>query len=306
MSLWRFRERKRLLVALLVLVLLPLGDGAQVRLYDGPWGLPLIEEDVRVLGPGGRYTIATKILRPQGRGPFGGIVLNHGVPVSAEARRRESSELLRDTAAVFAGLGYAVVMPLRRGFGATGGGFAEDAGTCAKPDYRAGEAAAAQDIMAAYDFARRLPYVDGSRMMLAGQSAGGVASLYAAATHAPEGLVAVLAFAAGRGGDPDRHPGEACASAQLAALFAELGEHVKVPVLFHYASNDRFFNANTSRMWFEHFRRRGAPAEYVLQPPFGENGHYVFTDRAGARQWLPAVGGFLRRHGVPFNSNQAT
>lgn len=291
---------------MLALLLLPLGDRAQVRLHDGPWGLPLVEEDVRVLGPGGRYTIATKILRPQRGGPFGGIVLNHGVPVSAKARRLESPELLLDTAAILAGRGYAVIMPLRRGFGATGGWFAEDAGSCGNPDYRAGEAAAADDIMAAYDFARRLPYVDGSRMILAGQSAGGVASLYAAAARAPEGLVAVLAFAAGRGGDPERHPGEACASAQLALLFAELGEHVKVPVLFHYASNDRFFNAKTSRMWFEHFRRGGAPAEYVLQPAFGEDGHYVFTDGAGARYWVPALGGFLRKHGLPFASNQAT
>jgi len=306
MARWKFSKRKALLAGLLSLFLLPLGDGAQVRLHDGPWGLPLVEEDVRVFGPGGRYTIATKILRPQGRGPFGAIVLSHGVPVSAEARRRESPELLLDTAAILAGRGYAVIMPLRRGFGATGGWFAEDAGSCANPDYRAGEAAAADDIMAAYNFARRLPYVDGSRMILAGQSAGGVASLYAAAARAPEGLVAVLAFAAGRGGDPERHPGEACASAQLARLFAELGEHVKVPVLFHYASNDLFFNAKTSRMWFEHFRRGGAPAEYVLQPAFGDNGHYVFTDSAGARHWVPALGGFLRKHGLPFTSNQAT
>lgn len=303
---WIFTRRTALFAAMLALLLLPLGDGAQVRLHEGPWGLPLVEEDVRVLGPGGRYTIATKILRPQGRGPFGGIVLNHGVPVSAEARRRESPELLLATAAILASRGYAVIMPLRRGFGATGGWFAEDSGPCRNPNYRAGEAAAAQDIMAAYDFARRLPYVDGSRMILAGQSAGAVASLYAAAAHAPRGLVAVLAFAAGRGGDPVRHPGEACASAQLARFFGELGEHVTVPVLFHYASNDLFFNAKTSRAWFDQFSRGGAPAEYVLQPDFGENGHFVFTDRAGARHWVPAVGSFLRKHGVPFNSNQAT
>ena len=49
-----------------------------------------------------------------------------------------------------------------------------------------------------------------------------------------------------------------------------------------------------------------ARAEYVLQPPFGENGHYVFTDGAGARSWVPAVDRFLRQHGVPFSSKRAT
>jgi dienelactone hydrolase len=298
MARWKSAMRTALLGAA-ALVLWPMGDVPEPDVL-------LVEEDVRIFGPARRYTIATKILRPRGAGPFGAIVLNHGVPVSAAARRLESPELLIATAAVLARRGYAVVMPLRRGFGATGGWFAEDAGSCAHPDYRGGEAAAAQDIMSAYDFARRLPYVDSSRMILAGQSAGGVASLYTAAVRSPEGLVAVLACAAGRGGDPLQHPGEACASAELGQLFAELGGHVKVPVLFHYAANDLFFNAKTSRAWFDRFRGGGGRAEYVLQPPFGQNGHYVFTDGVGARHWVPAVGRFLREHGLPFAAGQAT
>jgi hypothetical protein len=38
----------------------------------------------------------------------------------------------------------------------------------------------------------------------------------------------------------------------------------------------------------------------VLQPPFGANGHYVFTDSAGAALWLAAVERFLGRHGIAF------
>ena len=56
--------------------------------------------------------------------------------------------------------------------------------------------------------ARTLPYVDGDRMILAGQSAGGMVALYTAGTRTPPGLQAVLAFAAGRGGDPDINPGD--------------------------------------------------------------------------------------------------
>ena len=114
--------------------------------------------------------------------------------------------MLLHTAAAFAQRGYAVVMPLRRGFGATGGEFAEDPGTCSDAAYSRGERAAAEDVLAAYEFTRKLPYVDASRIILAGQSAGGVAALYAAA-QAPEGLVAVLSFAAGRGAI---RPGRAC------------------------------------------------------------------------------------------------
>ena len=128
---------------------------------------------VRIPAPGG-YTIAATILRPAGEGRYGAVVLNHGTPGSASGRARESSELLIHSAAVFARRGYVVVMPMRRGFGATGGEFAEDPGTCANPDYRKGERNAADDVMVAYDFARTLPYVDNQRMILAGQSAGGI------------------------------------------------------------------------------------------------------------------------------------
>ena len=257
----------------------------------------LVQESFFVPAPGG-YSIATHVLRPPGAGPFPAIVLNHGTAVSYAERLRESPQLLAHAALAFAKSGYAVVMPLRRGYGRTGGLFVEYAGSCANPDYRrAGEAAAA-DVMAAYDYARRLPYVDGSRMILAGQSTGGVAALQAAGTRSPEGLRAVLAFSAGRGGNPIRHPGVTCAVEPLAKVFADLGRRVRVPVLFHYAANDRFFNADTSRFWYERFRAGGGKGDYVLQPPFGEDGHYIFTDRAGQDHWLPAVERFLREHGI--------
>jgi dienelactone hydrolase len=267
---------------------------------EAQFGPRLVHEDVRIPAANGRYSVAATILRPEGNGPFGAVVLNHGTPGSASGRARESSELLMSSAAVFARRGYVVVMPLRRGFGATGGEFAEDPGTCANPDYRKGEQAASDDVMAAYDFARTLPYVDGNRMILAGQSAGGIVSMYTAGTRNPEGLIAVLAFAAGRGGNPDFRPGVPCAIEPIARLLESVGKNVKVPVLLHYAENDQYFNASTSRLWYERFSAAGAKAEYVLQPPFGRDGHYIFSETLGVRYWLPAVEHFLAKYNVPF------
>src|SRR5688572_7000775 len=270
-------------------------------LAEDSFGPRLVQEDVRI--PAGRYSLAATILRPQGEGPYGAIILNHGTPGSASGRARESSDLLINAASVFARRGYVVVLPLRRGFGATGGEFAEDPGACADPDYRRGENAAAADVLAALAFARRLPYVDASRVILAGQSAGAVAALQAAA-HRPDGLVAVLAFAAGRGADP-MHPGVPCAAARLAEVFEAMGRRVQAPALLYYAQNDLFFGPAATRAWFEKLMAGGARAEYVLQPPFGGNGHYVFTDAAGVDLWLPAVERFLTRHGIPFTAPTA-
>ena len=154
------------------------------------------------------------------------MVLNHGVSASARERARESSELLHQRQRrCLARRGYVVVMPLRRGFGATGGAMAEDPGSCANPDYVKAEQAAADDVMAAYAYARGLPYVDGSRMILAGQSAGGMVSLFTAGTRSPQGLVAVLSFAGGRGGDPETSPGVPCAVEPIAKVLDTLGKH---------------------------------------------------------------------------------
>jgi dienelactone hydrolase len=271
----------------------------------GYFGPRLIEEKVRIPSPNGR-AIAATVLRPEGEGPYGAIVLNHGVSASARERARESSDLLINAAAVFARRGYVVVMPLRRGFGATGGDMAEDPGSCSNPDYQKAEANAAEDVMVAYNFARTLPYVDGSRMMLAGQSAGGLVSVFTAATRQPQGLVAVLAFAAGRGGDPDINPGIPCAIEPVARVMDGLGKAIRVPVLFHYAENDLFFSPKVSRGWYERFNANGANAEYVLQPSFGKDGHYLFGDTLGVRYWLPTVEGFLSKHSVAFNRLDST
>ena len=258
-----------------------------------------IQEAVRIPAPGG-YTVAATILRPEGPGPFGAVILNHGVPVSDKERAGASSSDLLASAAVFAQRGYVVVLPLRRGFGATGGGFAEYTGSCSHPDYLGGEQAAAEDVMAAYEYARALPYVDPRRMILAGHSAGGMVALFTAGVRQPEGLVAVLAFAAGRGGNPALHPGVPCAAEPLARVLDMVGRSIKAPAMFHYAENDQYFNPDTTRFWFERFTAGGARAEYVLQPPFGDDGHYVFGDRAGIRYWVPAVESFLARYGIPF------
>jgi len=273
--------------------------GAPAQEDHSYYGPRLNEERVRIAAPSGR-PIAATILRPEGQGPFGAVILNHGVSASARERARESSDLLINAAAVFARRGYVVVMPLRRGFGATGGEMAEDPGSCSNPDYRAAESNAADDVMAAYEFARALPYVDGNRMILAGQSAGGMVALYTAGTRTPPGLQAVLAFAAGRGGDPDINPGVPCAIEPVARVFDMIGKSIRVPVLMNYSENDLFFSPKVSRQWFDRLSASWQDAEYALQPSFGKDGHYLFGDTLGVRYWLPTVEGFLAKHGIAF------
>ena len=285
-------------IVLGVIGLLVVAAVALVALPAAPTG-PFVVESFFV--PVSDYSIEVTVLRPKGLGPFGVVVLNHGVGATREERMLESPEPFLRSAAAFAERGYVVVMPLRRGFGGTGGDYAESPGSCGDPDFRRGERAAATDVLAAYGFARKLPYVDPDRMILAGQSAGGVVSLYAA-SESPPGLQAVIAFAAGRGAYDGGKPGVPCAAAALGALFAEMGKSIKVPALLYYAENDLYFGPAAARLWYGRLHEGAQGAELVMQPAFESNGHFVFTDPDGERSWLPAVEDFLRRHHIEFNA----
>ena len=111
-------------------------------------------------------------------------MLNHAAPYSD--RIRASNGFWDQPALVgqFVRRGLAVIVPARHGFGATGGRYAEDYGGCVDPDYRHGGLLAANELVAALHYAARLPFVDGPRIILAGQSAGGFSSIAAASLAA--------------------------------------------------------------------------------------------------------------------------
>jgi carbonic anhydrase/acetyltransferase-like protein (isoleucine patch superfamily) len=55
--------------------------------YSAPQvGPRLIQEEVRIPVRGGGYEVAATILRPDGQGPYGAVILNHGVTVDHDCR----------------------------------------------------------------------------------------------------------------------------------------------------------------------------------------------------------------------------
>ena len=59
--------------------------------------------------------IELTVLRPDGAGPFPLVVLSHGSPRSAEERRREGRQRLIAQSEPFLAMGFAVLVPTRRG-----------------------------------------------------------------------------------------------------------------------------------------------------------------------------------------------
>ena len=244
-------------------------------------------------------SIVVTSFRPPGDGPFPWIVLSHGTATTAEANRAIGRYRPLPPIREWVRRGYAVVVPVRRGYGESGGEHFGDAyGGCARPDFRRAGEGAALDLLATIAWAKAERDLDTNRWLLVGQSAGGFASIYAATKH-PDGLVAVLAFAPGRGGDPEKRPGEPCASDRMAELFASIAPHVTVPVLWFYAENDQFIGPRVQKLWFESFRSAGGRGELVVIPPFPERlGHGVFPSTRGIPLWTSAVSRFFAAQGL--------
>lgn len=233
--------------------------------------------------------IDVTVFRPEGAGPFPVVVLSHGSPRSAEDRRREGRQRLAAQSERFLAMGYAVLVPTRRGYGGSGGKWAEAYGSCGDPDYHSAGLETARDLRAAVDAIRGEPWADTTRVVLAGQSAGGFGSVAASATDF-EGLVAVVNFAGGRG---SMGPDNVCGAGRLVEAMGRYGQRAKVPELWIYSENDRFFGPSLARRMHEAFTRTGGNAELFQAPATGLDGHGYFA--RAMDDWAPRVAAFLEK-----------
>lgn len=236
--------------------------------------------------------IDVTVFRPGGHGPFPLLVLSHGSPRSAADRRRVGRQRLAAQSERFVAMGFAVLVPTRRGYGESGGSWAESYGRCTDPDYHRAGLETARDMRAAVDAVRGEAWADGSRVILAGQSAGGFGSVAASATRF-EGLVAVINFAGGRG---SQGPDNVCGEARLVEAMARYGAVARIPELWIYSVNDRFFGPDLARRMHGAFVAAGGRAEFVEAPATGLDGHGYFA--RSMDDWSPRVADFLKRAGV--------
>jgi len=274
------------------LLLLPAAAAAQpgpVDPPDGRWRAQV--HRVPFDAPDG-VLLVTRVCRPPGDAPAPLAVISHGSPVDAAARPRMAVPGCGGAAQWFVRRGYVVALPLRRGYGETGGAWAETYGRCDAADFAAGGRAAAEDLAAVVRYMRALPYVARGGLVMVGQSAGGWASLAYAGRY-PDGLAAVVNFAGGRGGRRDNQPNVNCSPDRLVAAAGTLGATARVPSLWIYAANDTFFAPDLVQRMHAAFTEAGGRAQLVQLPPFRDDGHRLFAAAAGMAIWAPVAASFL-------------
>jgi dienelactone hydrolase len=277
-------------LATLLLCLLALPALAQSPGPQGSEGNRMREQEWRIPGPGGS-TMAATVFRPPGTARAPLVVMNHGSLASAAERQKWGRPIFGAISSYFVSRGYVVVLPLRRGYGATGGPFAEDYGRCDAPNYLDAGLQTAADIRAAVDYMRSQPFVLPDRTIVAGQSGGGWGTLALSSLN-PAGVPAMINFAGGRGG---RIPGVGnCVPDTLVNAAFSYGTTARTPLLWINSENDSYFEPKLVKRMVEAYAKGGGRVVHRPVGAFGQDGHLLASGDAGAPIWQPLVSAFLQ------------
>ncbi|MGE0698132.1 MAG: alpha/beta hydrolase family protein [Hyphomicrobiaceae bacterium] len=253
---------------------------------------------IRIPRDGTPRGMLTRICRPHLAGPTRLVVINHGSPPIAANRLQRAPPRCGEAARFFTSRGFTVAFPLRRGFGETGGAWAESYGKCNSPDFSRAGQATADDIEAALAHLRTLPFVSSAPAIVIGQSAGGWGTL-ALASRNPDGIATFVNFAGGRGaGQPQGDSAGNCSPDALVAAAGVLGQATRAETLWVYTRNDRLIAERLSRRMHEAYERAGGRARFELLADFETDGHNLFFGRAGSQIWGPIVDAWLVHTGV--------
>ena len=251
-------------------------------------------EDLRIpMASAGPSGLEALLIRPAGTQRYPLALINHGTPRDVAKRADMTPYALYPQAVEFARRGFTALVVMRRGYGTSGGDYAENSGPCGHRNYLIAAKASASDLRAAIDAVKNRLDVTTKDMIAVGVSAGGFASV-ALTADPPSGLAAAISFAGGRGSRADD---DVCHEDALARAFAELGKTSRIPMLWVYAENDKFFRPDLAHRLHAGFSAAGGHAQFIDAPSFGRDGHALFS-AAGATIWLPMVDRFLREQNL--------
>lgn len=271
----------------------PEGPRMREQLWMLPSGTPGMPLRATVFRPPERTGEASLMKASAGgdveRHPI--VIINHGT--SERTRHSVSLPVYYWLSRWFVERGFVVVLPQRRGHGATGGPLAEAVGDCANPDHYTSGNIAADDLQAVIDFVSRQPFA-AQQVVVAGISTGGWASLALAARNL-EPVRAVVNFSGGRGGYAWGRPGEVCGRDRLVAAAGRYASTARVPTLWLYSSNDSYFGPELAKGMAAAWNGAGGQAELHVLPPYGDDGHSIADDHAGWKLWGAKLEAFLGR-----------
>lgn len=256
---------------------------------EPPLNKSMREEIVMIkVGSGlGSVELETTIFRPPGAGPFPLVIMSHGKAPGNPAFQGRSRYTV--ISREFLARGYAVIIPMRRGFSKSSGQYID--GGC---NIEGNGNAQANDVEGVLDYAIQQPWADGNRILLMGQSHGGLTTIALGARNIPH-VKALVNFAGGL-----RKETLSCAWQQaLTDAFGDYGKKTNVPSVWFYGANDSYFNPELASRMHAAYIKSGADAKLIAYGPFKNDSHGMSSSADGVAIWWPETEALLKKVGLP-------
>jgi dienelactone hydrolase len=249
---------------------------------------------------GAAYTVNldTIIARPDDNQVHPLALINHGYdPVNYQHRYIDD---FKYQTMEFARRGWVAVAFSRRGYGHSGGDFAEKITGCDEIGVFRGATVPSEDIRAVLHLMAQHNYVDSSKVIAVGHSGGGLAMI-ALAAKPPPGLLAAINFA---GAINATFPAaQDCYSDILIKVVTKFGKSTRIPMLWIYAENDFSSPMALGKRMYTAFKKGGGNAEFITEIWYGTDGHNLFFQPESMSIWTPYVDAFLQKNGLQQRDN---
>ena len=240
---------------------------------------------------GEEILLQTFVAKPDSPCPYPVLIFNHGSAGNAAPESVRRTFYPEAFAEVFTDRGWLVLFPQRRGRGGSGGDYAEGLNargggySCETDQSLRGMERALEDIDFVMRHVEARPDADLSRIVIGGQSRGGIlAVVYAGTRDTP--VAGVLNFVGGW--INDRCWNATPINTESFIRGAEFSENT----LWLYGLNDQFYGIGHSRTNFEAFIEAGGQGEMLeFSLPDNRNGHalILYNDL-----WGSAVDGYFK------------
>jgi dienelactone hydrolase len=255
------------------------------------------DRDLAVTLDGEAVKLKLRVYKPDGDGPFPALIFHHG----STGRGNDPALFAnffdpRPMARWFVERGIAVLLPARRGRGGSEGlydeGFSQrrqEGYSCTPELSLPGADRALRDIEAATQAIITLPFVDRERLLLGGQSRGGILSV-AYAGMRPEYFKGVINFVGG-------WMGTGCSTATyINTTLMRRGAAYPLEQIWFYADGDPYYPLSHSRDNFDAYRKAGGKAQFLEFPkPQTGTGHgIIFSPDI----WSVALEAYIRQAGL--------
>lgn len=261
----------------------PIGIAQEAIVLD-----PTLNEEIMMVmaSPSASVSLETTVFKPPGTGPFPLVIMNHGKePGNPKLQKRDRFLALSRE---FVKRGYAVVVPMRTGFSHSTGEYAEF--NC---NMTSNGQLQADDLQNVLNYFRTQSWIDKDRVIVAGQSYGGLATIAFGTRNYP-GVRGLINFAGGL-----RTTGECDWQQSLVTAFSEYGSKSQLPSLWFYGQNDTYFNHDLAYKLHDAFVQKGGNAKLIAYGPFKRDAHAMVGSRDGVGVWWPETEKFLQQLGMP-------